>query len=129
MVLGRRSPSAPRIDTPSGKLTVCLIKEPSVVTSGVRVRVRVGVASHSVPSRNVGRKPGVSLAVPPAFPVSLLHPGILVHGCSAQPPQRQHGGSRVVTQSRLHAPSSTTRPPRHGALPSEAAHFLVLFLG
>lgn len=42
MVLGRRSPSAPRIDTPSGKLTVvCLIKEHSVVTSGVRVRVRV----------------------------------------------------------------------------------------
>lgn len=43
MVLGRRSLSAPFIDPPSGILTgpECLIKEHSVVTSGVRVRVRV----------------------------------------------------------------------------------------
>lgn len=43
VVLGRRSPSASRIDTLSRKLTrvVCLIKENSVVTSGVRVRVGI----------------------------------------------------------------------------------------
>lgn len=69
MVLGRRSPSAPRIDTPSGKLTrvVCLIKEHSVVPS--RVRVRVGVTCRFSSRAKQGR--GQEARDKPGCPTSL----------------------------------------------------------